>query len=52
MKHNYIQKNDKKALENSYKDEVKELISKWDNLIMPNFENEVIIMEVELKKKH
>jgi hypothetical protein len=41
-----------KALENAHKSEIKELINKWDNLIMPNFENEAILLEIELKKRH
>lgn len=41
-----------KALENAHKAEIKELINKWNNIIMPNFENEVSLLEIELKKKH
>lgn len=40
------------ALETAHKTEIKELINKWDNLIMPNFDNEAILLEIELKKKH
>lgn len=29
-----------KALENAHKAEIKELINKWNHIIMPNFENE------------
>jgi len=41
-----------KALENAHKAEIKELINKWNNVIMPNFENEASLLEIELKKKH
>jgi hypothetical protein len=41
-----------RALENAHKGEIKELINKWDNLIMPNYENEALLLEIELKKKH
>ena len=41
-----------KALENAHKAEIKELINKWNNVIMPNFENETALLEIELKKKH
>ena len=41
-----------KALETAHKTEIRELINKWDNLIMPNFDNEAILLEIELKKKH
>ena len=34
------------------REEIKELINKWNNAIMPNFENEVALLELELKKKH
>lgn len=41
-----------KALDNAHKAEVKELINKWNNVIMPNFENEAALLEIELKKRH
>ena len=41
-----------KALENAHKSEIKELINKWNNIIMPNFENESSLLEIELKRKH
>lgn len=41
-----------KALDNAHKQEIKELINKWNNIIMPNFENESSLLEIELKKKH
>lgn len=40
------------ALETAHKAEIRELINKWDNLIMPNFDNEAILLEIEMKKKH
>lgn len=41
-----------KALENAHKAEVKELINKWNSVIIPNFENETTLLELELKKRH
>lgn len=41
-----------KALENAHKSELKELLNKWNNIIMPNFENEAALLEIELKKRH
>ena len=41
-----------KALENAHKAELKELVNKWDNILIPNFENETTFLELELKKKH
>lgn len=41
-----------KALDNAHKAEIKELINKWNNVIIPNFENEVALLEIELKKRH
>lgn len=41
-----------KALENAHKAEIRELINKWNNVIIPNFENEVSLLEIEMKKKH
>jgi len=41
-----------RALENAHKAELKELLNKWSNVIMPNFENEAALLEIELKKRH
>ena len=41
-----------KALENAHKAEIKELINKWNSVIMPNYENEATLLEIELKRKH
>ena len=41
-----------KALDNAHKSEIKELINKWNNVIIPNFENEAALLEIELKKRH
>ena len=41
-----------KALDNAHKAEIKELINKWNNIIVPNFENEAALIEIELKKRH
>lgn len=41
-----------KALENAHREEIKELINKWNNIIIPNFENEATLIELELKKRH
>lgn len=40
-----------KALENAHKQEIKDLINKWNQIIMPNFENEAQLLQLELKKK-
>ena len=39
------------ALEKAHLAEVKELLQKWNNIIMPNFENESSLLELELKKR-
>lgn len=39
------------ALEQVHLQEVKELLSKWNNIIIPNFENEASLIELELKKR-
>lgn len=31
--------------------EIKELLAKWNNIIIPNFENEASLLELELKKR-
>ena len=41
-----------RALDNAHKAEIKELMNKWNNVIIPNFENEAALLEIELKKKH
>ncbi len=41
-----------RALEAAHKAETKELLNKWNNVIIPNFENEVALIEIELKKRH
>ena len=41
-----------KALEAAHKAETRELLNKWNNVIIPNFENEVALIEIELKKRH
>lgn len=41
-----------KALEAAHKAETKELLNKWNSVIIPNFENEVALIEIELKKRH
>jgi hypothetical protein len=41
-----------RALENAHKGELKELINKWANIILPNFENESALLELELKRRH
>jgi hypothetical protein len=40
------------ALDNAHSAEIKELINKWNNILIPNFENEVALIEIELKKRH
>ena len=40
-----------KALDNAHKSEIKELINKWNNIIIPNYENEAALLEIELKKR-
>jgi hypothetical protein len=39
------------ALENAHLAEIKELLGKWNNIIIPNFENEASLLELELKKR-
>lgn len=39
------------ALENAHMSEVRELLAKWNNIILPNFENEAALLELELKKR-
>ena len=40
------------ALETAHKNEVKELSNKWNNIILPQNENEATLIEMELKKRH
>ena len=39
------------ALEKAHLQEIKELLAKWNNIILPNFENEASLLELELKKR-
>jgi hypothetical protein len=39
------------ALEQAHLAEVKELLAKWNKIIIPNFENEACLLELELKKR-
>ena len=39
-------------MENAHRAELKELQNKWNNIVLPNFENETALLEMELKKKH
>jgi len=41
-----------RALESAHKAETRELMNKWNNVIIPNFENEAALIEIELKKRH
>ena len=41
-----------KALESAHKAETHELLNKWNSVIIPNFENEAALIEIELKKRH
>ena len=40
------------ALESAHMIEIKELLTKWNSIIIPNFENEAALIELELKKRH
>ena len=40
------------ALENAHRAEIKELQNKWNNIILPQSENEAALIEMEMKKKH
>lgn len=44
-------KQEMQALENAHLAEIKELLAKWNNIIIPNFENEASLLELELKKR-
>ena len=39
------------ALEQAHKQELREMSNRWSNLIIPNFENEIALLEMELKKR-
>ena len=39
------------SLENAHKAEIRELQNKWNNIILPQNENEAALIEMELKKK-
>lgn len=39
------------ALESAHMLEIKELLTKWNSIIIPNFENEAALLELELKKR-
>ena len=39
------------ALENAHMTEIKELLTKWNNIIIPNFENEATLLEIELQRR-
>jgi hypothetical protein len=38
-------------LERAHVIELKELLAKWNNFIIPNFENEATLLELELKRR-
>ena len=40
------------ALDNAHKTELKEFNNKWENIIMPNFESETELLQLELRRKH
>jgi hypothetical protein len=44
-------KSEMQALENAHLAEIKELLAKWNNIIIPNFENEASLLQLELKKR-
>ena len=46
------QKNELQLLEDAHNTEIKDLQSKWNNIILPQNENEAALIEMELKKKH
>lgn len=43
--------NEMVALEQAHKQELREMSNRWNNLIIPNFENEIALLEMELKKR-
>ena len=47
----YIQKQEMGSLESAHNAEIAELQNKWNNIILPQNENEAALIEMELKKK-
>jgi hypothetical protein len=41
-----------RALDAAHKAEVRELLQKWNSIVVPNFENEAALLEIELRKRH
>ena len=41
-----------RALDAAHKAEVRELLQKWNAVVVPNFENEAALIEIELRKRH
>jgi hypothetical protein len=39
------------GVEAAHKSEVKALQNKWNNVILPNLENQIALLEMELKKR-
>jgi hypothetical protein len=39
------------ACETAHKAEIKQLQNKWNNVILVNFENEIYLLEMELRKR-
>ena len=37
-----------KVLESAHKDEIEQFLHKWEKIIIPEFENEQALMEIEL----
>ena len=35
----------------AHKEEVRQLQNKWNNIILPNLENQIALLEMELKKR-
>ena len=48
----YAHQTEMQALESAHMIEIKELLTKWNSIIIPNFENEAALIELELKKRH
>ena len=46
-----FQKLEMESLENAHNSEIAELQNKWNNIILPQNENEAALIEMELKKK-
>lgn len=47
----YGHQSEMQALESAHMLEIKELLTKWNSIIIPNFENEAALLELELKKR-